>query len=92
MHRQSVTHQKLIEFRVFVFTLQQDIFKNVAKRKDTDQPIVFVDHYKSVDTRLSDCIKDGIEAVLHRTGVYAREVLKAMLISRLGSGWTLTHV
>lgn len=72
---------RLLDFHIIVFTLQKDIFKNVAKCKNTDQAIVFVNYHKSVDTRLADGIKDRVETVLHRTGVNAREILKGTLIS-----------
>ena len=61
---------------VVALALEQDVLQDIAERQHALEVLVLVDDDESVHAGLADRVEDGVEPVVERARVDAREVLR----------------
>lgn len=56
--------------------------ENITQGEDTLELKVFIHNYQTVDARFANGVEDGVQSVVKRAGVDARELLRRWLADR----------
>ena len=66
---------------ILSLSFEQNVLQDIAETEDTYKSILVVHNSQPVDTRLLDCVKDGVQAVVYGTCKDSWEVLGSLLKS-----------
>lgn len=82
-NKQSSDSHASFRLHIIPFAFEKDIFQDVTQGQYTDQTIVFVDNYQPVNSRLSDCVKEGVETIIDGARKDSGEILSGESIKPL---------